>query len=203
MTIERGDQSKPYRYVPMFDPTTVVPVGASINYVNDNRLPMRPLEQLPTARERYAVAMRYALRIGGKATLRLEERAYTDTWNIRATTTDFRFIVDASRRLRIWPHLHVHAQTSASFYSRAYTATTEPDGTVRLPAYRTDDRELSPFISGTGGGGAHLSLSAPEAKFQYGISAQADAMYSQYFSALFIKSRIAYYGTLGFDVEFQ
>jgi tetratricopeptide (TPR) repeat protein len=206
MTVERGDQSKPYRYVPMFDANTFVPVGASINFVNDNRLPIRPLEQLPTARERYALAARYALRVGGRATLRLEERAYIDTWDIKATTTDLRYIIDTSRRLRVWPHLHLHAQTAASFYARTYVAIAQPtrtDGSILIPTYRTDDRELSPFVSGTGGGGARLSLSAPEAKFQYGVSFQVDAMYSRYFDALFLKSRIAYYGTLGFDVEFQ
>ncbi len=202
LQLERGDQSKPYRYVPMFAPDVSVVKGASITTVNDNRLNIRPLEQLPLERDRYAIAARYAKRFT-TATLRIEERLYTDSWQIRATTTDARYIMDLSKRLQVWPHLHVHAQSGASFYNRIYHVTFPVSGAFSLPENRTNDRELSPLISTTAGGGARFSLSAPGAKLKYGLSLTADAMYTQYFDALFIKSRIAYYGTLGFDVELE
>ena len=75
VVIEDGDQSKPYRYIPMFSPTVAptVPKGASIDWVNANRLPERPLEQLPVTRQRFALTGRYAHRLEA-STLRLEER---------------------------------------------------------------------------------------------------------------------------------
>jgi len=211
LQLERGDQSKPYRYVPIFDQGVSVPVGASVDQVNDTRLSVRPLEHLPTARDRYALAGRYIRRIAGKATLRVEERLYTDSWSLRASTTDGRFMYDLTRRLMVWPHLHLHAQTGAAFYQRVYNVNclgacvngSNPDGSVNLPANRTTDRELSTFISATGGAGSRIALTAPESKVQFGLSLQGDVMYTRYFNALFIKQRLAYYGTLGVDGEFE
>jgi hypothetical protein len=206
LQMERGDQSKPYRYVPMFDPTNVapfVPVGADVNLVNRVRLPFRPTEQLPTSRDRYAIGARFAHRFSG-ATLRIEQRLYTDSWALKATTTDARYVLDVGRRLELWPHARFNAQTGANFYALAYGATTDPQtGQLLIPLYRTTDRELSPLVSLTGGAGAHLLLSPTESKTQYGVSIQADAMYTDYFDSLFIKQRTAVYGTVGFDAEFD
>ena len=104
---ERGDQSQPYRYIPMFDPDTVapfVPNGATVDLVNRTRLPVRPLEQLPTERDRFAIGGRFNKRLNN-ATLRLEQRFYYDTWGLKASSTDARYMVDLSRHLRVWPHL--------------------------------------------------------------------------------------------------
>ena len=203
---EAGDQSKPYRYVPMFDPTGVapyIPPGASVDLVNRVRLPVRPTEQLPTSRQRYAVGARFAHRFSG-ATLRLEQRLYDDSWALKATTTDARYVIDFGRHLEVWPHGRFNAQTGANFYQLAYSATLDPQTQqLILPLYRTDDRELSPLVSLTGGGGAHYLLSAPEAKTQYGVTLQADVMYTKYFDALFITQRTAVYGSIGFDAEFD
>jgi hypothetical protein len=202
---ERGDQSKPYRYVPMFDGdvANLVPPGADINLVNAARLPLRPLEQLPTARNRYALGMRFAHRFS-HSTLRFEQRLYADTWLQVATTTDLRYIVDVGRRLRIWPHLRFNAQNGADFYKLAYTATIDPKtNTILVPTYRTDDRELSPLVTATFGGGQRLALSSPEAKTQYGLSVQADLAYTKFFDALFVLDRTAFFGSIGFDAEFE
>lgn len=201
--LERGDQSKPYRYIPIFDQGFTVPVGASISSVNANRLPIRPLEHLPTERDRYSLNGRYLLRVKGRSTLRLEERLYNDSWSLRASTTDARWMYDVSKSLVVWPHAHIHAQTGTSFFQRVYTATLNPDGSIGLPANRTTDRELSPLISVGGGPGSRLALTGPESKVQIGLSLQADIMYTRYFNALFIKQRMAYYGTLGIDGEFE
>ncbi len=203
---ERGDQSKPYRYIPLFDPSIAgrVPVGATIDLVNRARLPLRPIEQLPTERDRYAVGVRLAHRIASlAATLRLDERVYVDSWATKATTTDARFIVDAGRRVRAWPHLRVNAQTGTSFYQLAYTAALNQDGSITVPLFRTTDRELSPLITLTGGAGVRMGLTNPDAKTQIGLTLQADIMYTRFFNALYETSRTAVYGTFGMDAEFD
>lgn len=203
---ERGDQSKPYRYVPTFDPVTVapfVPNGATIDLVNKYRQPIRPLEQLPTERDRYAFGARLNKRIGN-ATLRLEERIYFDTWLTKASTTDVRYMVDLTRRLRLWPHLRFHAQTAANFYQLAYPALADPGGVTptTLFTYRSNDRELSPMISATVGGGLRVALGSLEGDVRYGISFVGDLLYSRYFKALFLTARTGVYGTVAFDAEF-
>jgi tetratricopeptide (TPR) repeat protein len=208
---ERGDQSKPYRYIPIFSTTIArqVPVGATYDLVNKFRLPLKPMEQLPTERDRYAIGFRFAQRMGS-STLRLEERLYYDTWGIFSSTTDGRYLVDAGKRLRLWPHVRFNAQSAASFYQLAYSAILNdgsvpgrPAGSVTLPLYRSTDRELSPLITLTGGGGARFALTSPESKTQMGVTLQGDVMYTKFFSSLYVTSRIAVYGTLSFDVEFE
>jgi Protein of unknown function (DUF3570) len=183
---------------------TLVPAGASVDLVNEYRLPMRPLEQLPLERNRYAIGIRFAHRFSS-STLRIEERLYYDSWQQVSTTTDFRYIIDFTRRLRVWPHLRFNAQNGADFYKLAYSATesANPNIVVQIPTYRTDDRELSPLVTGTGGGGFRIALTAPEAKVQYGLSFQADVAYTQFFDALFVQNRTAGFGSVGFDAEFE
>ena len=204
--IENGDESKPYRYVPMFDPVNVAPFivpGQSIAVVNQERLPFRPVEQLPRIRDRYALGARFAHRFNG-ATLRLEQRLYSDSWSLKATTTDARYVYDLGRHLEVWPHVRFNAQTGTNFYQLAYSATVDPvTSQLVVPVYRTTDRELSPLVSLTGGGGGHFILSPSDAKTQYGIAVQADVMFTKYFDALFITQRTALYGTVGFDAEFE
>jgi hypothetical protein len=197
---ERGDQSKSYRLIPMFGNDVNIPLAASISSVNANRLPVRPYEQLPVARDRYALAGLYATRTG-RATLRVEERVYRDSWAVLASTTDARYIYDLTPRLSVWPHARIHAQTGASFYERAYHAEIAP--VVQVPTYRTTDRELSPFLAITVGGGARLNLSPPSARFRYALTGTADALGARYLNAIYIRDRIAIYGSLGFEAEFE
>ncbi len=202
---ERGDQSQPYRYVPMFDPVTVapfVPNGATIDLVNRTRLPVRPLEQLPTERDRYAVGGRFNKRMNPTSTLRLEQRFYVDTWGLKASSTDMRYMVDLSRHLRVWPHARIHAQSGVNFYKLAYSATLDPNGGIVLPLYRTGDRELAPLITGTGGGGMRIALGEPEGEIKYGITLVGDVMYTRYLKSLYVTTRTGVYGSVGFDVEF-
>jgi tetratricopeptide (TPR) repeat protein len=203
LSVERGDGSQPYRYVPMFDRDNVapfVPVGASVDLVNRTRLPVKPLEQLPTARDRFAIGARYNKRIDN-ATLRVEERLYIDTWGMKATSTDSRYMMDLSRRVRAWPHVRFHAQTDTSFYVLAYSALLDPSGQIIVPLYRTGDRELSPLLTLTGGGGVRVDLGEPEGAVKYGVTFVGDLMYTRYLESLYVTSRTAVYGSLGFDVE--
>ncbi len=202
---ERGDQSQPYRYVPMFDPVNVaprLPNGALVRLVNEQRLPVRPIEQLPTERDRYAFGFRLNKRVKDTATLRLEERLYADTWGLKATSTDGRYMVDVSRHLRVWPHARLHAQTGTNFYKLAYSADLDPGGGITLPLYRTGDRELGPLLTGTGGGGMRIGLGNPEGEIKYGITFVGDVMHTRYLKALYVTARTAVYGSAGFDVEF-
>ncbi len=204
LDLERGDQSKPYRYVPMFAPSSVSSVvpGATIDFVNQARLPMRPLEQLPLARNRYAIGARFAHRFRS-STLRVEQRLYTDSWQQDASTTDLRWLTDTSRWLRVWLHGRFNAQNATNFYRLAYAAAVDPStGRLGVPAFRSDDRELGPLVTVTGGLGLRFNLGSGS-KVEYGISAQADVMYTRYFDALFITGRTAVYGTVGFEAEFE
>ena len=203
---ERGDQSKPYRYIPMFAPDIAsrIPVGATIDLVNQYRLPMRPLEQLPTSRDRIAVGLRLAKRFSSlNSTLRLDQRLYYDSWGIAATTTDARYVQDLGKRFRFWPHLRFNAQTGAAFYQMAYAALLNADGSLTVPLYRSDDRELGPLITLTAGGGLRFALTAPESKTQIGVNVAGDLMYTRFFDALFVTTRTAVYGTVGMDFEFD
>ena len=204
-SIERGDQSQPYRYIPMFDPDTVapfVPKGATIDLVNRVRSPIKPLEQLPTKRDRYAIGARFNRRMNTSSTLRLDERLYIDTWGLKATSTDARYMVDLSRHLRVWPHLRYHMQTGVNFYQLAYPALLDANGGVILPLYRTGDRELSPLITATVGAGTRIALGETEGDIKYGITLVGDVMYTRFLNALYVTTRTAIYGSLGFDVEF-
>ena len=203
---ERGDQSKPYRYIPLFDPSIAphVPSGATIDLVNRYRLPFRSNEQLPTERDRYALGARFAHRfVGINSTVRLEERGYIDDWGLKSTTTDFRFVVDAGKRLRFWPHARYNVQNGVNFYQLAYAATVNSNGQLQVPLFRTGDRELSPMETITGGGGIRYALSAPDSKVQWDLTLQGDVMYSKFFDSLYVTMRTALYGSLALDVEFE
>lgn len=204
LVLENGDQSKVYRYIPMFAPNVAgtVPLGASVDWVNSNRLPERPLEQLPLERHRFALTGRYAHRLDG-STLRLEERAYDDDWGLIASTTDARWIFDLGNRFAVWPHAHFHLQNAVSFWERAYIS--GPGGgngdAFNLPLYRTGDRELGPMWTFDGGGGIkwYLGADADPRSVQLGLT--LDWMYTAYLDDLYLTNRTAYLGALTLEVQ--
>ena len=203
VAFESGDQSKTYRFIPLFEPGVSVPVGASADAVNSARLPAKPLEQLPLDRKRFSVGGRFIQRTGATATLRLEERAYSDTWGIKATSTDARYMIDMSPRLRVWPHGRIHVQSGTSFYQRIYGATLNSDGSATIPQFRTTDRELSPMFGVTVGGGVRFALTDSAQKFQLAIVATADGLFNYYLNTLYLRSRLAGYGTIGLEADFE
>jgi hypothetical protein len=192
--LETGDQSKPYRYIPMFSATEApnVPLGASPTYVNEHRLFERPLEQLPLARHRFAVSSELAHRFDA-STVRASERLYLDNWDMIASTTDARWFFDVGQRLRLWPHGRAHVQSATSFWKRAYVS----DSTGwSLPEFRTGDRELGPLWALTGGGGAKIFLgSAAHPRF-FAIGLEGDAIYTSYLDDLYITNRTGFLGTV-------
>ncbi|MFO0677787.1 MAG: DUF3570 domain-containing protein [Polyangiaceae bacterium] len=203
--MERGDQSKPYRNVAMFDEATAarVTAGESPEVVNQYRLTAKPFEQLPLSRNRHALSMRIQKRFP-TATARLEERLYFDSWGTKASSTDARYIMDVHKSVRAWPHLRVHFQTAADFYQLAYVARqNDADAVIDIPTFRSGDRELSPLITATGGGGIRFALTSAEAKVQLGLTVQADIAYTRFFNALYTRQRAAIYSSVGIDAEFE
>lgn len=203
VSLENGDQSKPYRYVPLFAPGVNPPIGVSQGEVNAQRLPAKPLEQLPLDRQRYSLSARFISRVKPNATLRIEERLYRDSWAVNASSTDARYLVDVSPRLRVWPHAHFHIQDGAEFYRRIYGGILQADGTAVIPMYRTNDRELSPMIGITGGGGFRYGLTKPGGKVNLGLLVSADALFNWYENSLYIRTRLAGYGTVGIEADFE
>jgi hypothetical protein len=186
LVLESGDQSKPYRYIPMFSPqvAAAAPAGAPIGWVNAYRLP-----------ERAALTGHYAHRFDG-STIRLEERFYDDDWGLVASTTDARWIIDLGRRVEVWPHARFHAQSSVVFWKRAYVSP-DPNG-WNLPEFRTGDRELGPLWSFGGGLGLRVYLGSKGRPDQFAIQAAWDGMYTSYLDDLYITQRTAMLGALTF-----
>jgi hypothetical protein len=204
LNLERGENSKLYRFIPVFpaDAIPSIPPGASVDLVNEKRLSMRPRDFVPQERTRFALGARLNHRFSS-GTLRVEERLYTDNWGIKASTTDGRYLHDVNGQLRVWPHVRLHAQSGASFYQLAYTGAVDKDGSpIEVPRVRTTDRELSPMVALTLGGGARFALTADQASTQYALVASADVMFNSYSKALFITSRTALWGTVGLEAEF-
>ncbi|MGE0323788.1 MAG: DUF3570 domain-containing protein [Polyangiaceae bacterium] len=186
--LEDGRQEKPYRYLPIFSADTApnVPRGASVDAVNQLRLPGEMSERLPDTRRRYSVAGEFATR-DGDHTLRVSERLYADTWGVRATTTDAIYVLGIGGGFRVWPHLRFHLQEGASFWQRAYVA--QPStGQISYPRLRTGDRELSPLLTATAGGGIEYATSEiPNTGWVF--TGLVDVGRTSYFDALYIDSR--------------
>ncbi len=201
LVIENGDQSKVYRYIPMFTPDVApnVPKGASIDWVNAHRAPERPLEQLPLSRRRFALTGRYAHRFEA-STIRLEERIYDDSWGLIASSSDARWIFDLGRRFAVWPHARFHAQSSVSFWQLAYVSAPAPDW--NLPLYRTGDRELGPLWTTEGGFGVKWYFGGAADPEKLGLQLTADAMYTSFTNDLYLTFRTAGLAALSFEGEF-
>jgi hypothetical protein len=203
LMIERGDQSKPYRYIPMFAPDVArtIEKGESINEVNAKRLPERPLEQLPLSRERYALSARFGYRFA-HATLRIDERIYTDTWQLHASTSELRYYADLSRRTMIWPHFRFHAQSATYFWRRAYVSEFSASEPWLLPQYRTGDRELGPLSTLGAGVGASFKLGDMD-RSPYTLILQGDMSGTEFLDDLYVTSRLAGFCSIGLEGAFE
>jgi hypothetical protein len=191
---ESGNQAKPYRYIPLFARDTYVPLGASIDLVNSIRESARPLEQLPTSRQRFALSTRLAHRFR-RSTLRLEERIYGDSWLLLATTTDARTIFDMGRRIETGPHARLHVQNGVDFWQRAYTL--EPG--FNYPEYRTGDRELGPLVSVTGGWSLRMGVGPMANPSSWVLGFYADFTSTRFLDDLYVTQRTS--ALLGVSLE--
>jgi hypothetical protein len=183
---EDGDQSKPYRYIPMFAPNVAsqVPLGASIAWVTANRLPERPLEQLPLSRQRFALTGRLGHRFES-STLRLEERIYDDSWQLLASTSDAKWLFDLGRRFVLWPHARFHVQSAVNFWERAYVSDTSGTS-FNLPEFRTGDRELGPLRTVTGGAGLRWFFGSNADPQAWSLSVVGDVMHTSFLNDIYL-----------------
>ncbi len=195
LDIEHGDPSKPYRYIPLFAPGVSVPRGAPIDLVNSLRVSERPLEQLPLSRQRYAITGRLAHRYR-RATLRLDERLYADSWAMLATTTDVRMLFDLGSRVETGPHGRLHAQSAVSFWERAYTLGPGFD----FPALRTGDRELGPLYSVTAGWTFDIALGGASDPRSWLLGFHLNATSTQYLDDLYVTQRVSALGGASLEV---
>lgn len=200
---ERGDQSKPYRHVPMFDAAVApfVPNGASIDLVNRLRSSKEPLELLPLERNRYALRALFLHR-STSATLRAEERAYADTWGLIATTTDLRYAMDLTSSIELSPVVRFHLQQGASFWRRAYALTTSTEN-AGIPYLRAGDRELGPLWTVTFGGDLRISLSRRFAEETRAVTFTVLRMHSDFLDHLYLDHRDAIFAAAGFEGTFR
>ena len=201
---ERGDPSKPYRYIPMFAPgvgATVRP-GASVDEVNAARLPEKPLEQLPLARDRYALTARWLHRFEG-STGRVSERAYADSWGLKALTFDGDWLRDLGARgtSNIGPHLRAHAQLPVVFWQRTYEVQFTPGGEWNFPALRTGDRELGGLTTLTLGGTGHFDLGALFDVGAWALNAEVEGMWTHFYDALYVTNRLALLVSVGVEAQ--
>ncbi|MBX3229571.1 MAG: DUF3570 domain-containing protein [Labilithrix sp.] len=185
---ERGNQSKPYRYIPMFAPeiAPIIPRGATAFSVADARITAKPIENLPRGRDRFAVTGRLGWRTD-RTTVRLDQRLYGDNWSLLASTTDFRWFVDVAERITVWPHLRVHVQSGVDFWRRAYSATSLAD----IPLFRTGDRELGPLSNFGAGGGVRFALGRSGAKEDFVLGFSADGTWTSFTDAIYVKNRFS------------
>ncbi len=197
-----GDQSKPYRYIPLFDPGVApfVPAGLTVEGVAQARLPERVLEQVPLSRQRFALAGRIGHRFSS-STIRADERLYVDSWGVKASTTDVKFLYDISDKLRVWPHLRFNAQTGADFWQRAYTVQRNSLlNLTALPSLRAGDRELGPMFALTAGGGVRYEFGE---KKEFAFQFTGDMIYTRFLDHLYILQRFGYFGASTFELEFE
>ncbi|MGH7272308.1 MAG: DUF3570 domain-containing protein, partial [Polyangiaceae bacterium] len=199
--VENGDQSKPYRYIPMFSPDVAagVATGASIAWVNANRLNEKPLEQLPLSRSRFALTGQYARRLDA-STLRLEERLYGDSWGLLSSSSDARWIFDLGQRLALWPHARFNAQSSVTFWQLAYVS--GPATGWSLPEYRTGNRELGPLATVDGGFGIRWYVGSRDRPQAWAVQLTGDAIYTAFLDDLYVSDRTALLGATSVEGEF-
>jgi hypothetical protein len=185
--VDRGDASKPYRYVPVFGPAIAPTIsrGASIDVVTRLRLSDRPREQLPLSRARFSATARLIRRLA-PATVHVEARVYDDTWRLVAFSGDLRCPVDLAPRWSLGPHARGYVQSGASFWKLAYVAIGDS-----VPALRTGDRELGPLMNLTGGGSLEWLAGPASRPDAWTFGLHADVTYTGFFADLYVTERIA------------
>ncbi len=200
--LEYGRQEKPYRWLPLFDRSVAssVPIGASIDRVNQLRLPGRVSESLPDSRQRFAASARLAHRFE-HSTLVLWDRAYLDSWGLLASTADLHWVMELSRRWSLWPHARLHTQSGVSFWRRAYVGSVA-SGRVVVPEYRTGDRELGPLWSATLGPGLRWDIGTLDPR-SLSITFEVQETYTEFRDALYIDHRFAVFALAGLSARFQ
>ena len=199
---ERGYLAKPYRYLPVVAPgaMAMIPAGASVQLVKSlNEYSVA--ENVPTRRDRFAIAGRLAHRWEG-STFRGDQRLYGDSWGSLAATTDLHDYIDVGSRVMVWPHLRGHFQRGVDFWRRVVEQVPNPGaGPPGIPAYRAGDRELGPLFTLTGGLGIKVRVNS-DTRAPWALTLQLDGIYTRYLDAVYISQRRAMFGALSFEAGF-
>lgn len=197
LTVRSGFQSKPYRFVPLFDQAALdraradgVELGlSSFAAYAINRVP----ERVPDERVGVALAGRllhYVRALCGS--LRLDYQVYFDSWGLVANTLEPALTIGLSRAWSMVAYGRLYLQGSASFWRRTYIVQNEAPA-LTVPSYRTLDRELSQFQTYTLG--ARVEWSAPDGRF--GAFVDGAVAYSHYDQFLYLAGRVAFIGLAG------
>jgi len=131
-------------------------------------------------------------------TLRIDERFYTDSWGIKATSTDIRFLADLGQRITLGPHVRLHSQTPVNFWQRAYVS----KGLNDIPTLRTGDRELGPLTSVSGGTYLRVYVGGAGDPKKVGLGLDTYISYTSYPDDIYLQSRLAALGAFTLEVNF-
>jgi hypothetical protein len=192
LTLQNGYLAKPYRFVPLFDASSIAAAnatgGLSLDSFDRWRLPERPPENVPDLRVRHALGVRglhYLPQIDGS--LRADYRLYFDDWGIWSHT------LEAGLRLQLTDNVlgelvsRTYYQTSAWFWQRAYEVT----GAGTIPTYRTVDKELSKSLAET------IAVRADWKLGRVTLHGEASVTYDRFLDFMFLGSRTAFVVILG------
>jgi hypothetical protein len=168
--------------------------------VNAARLPEKALEQLPLARDRYAVTAKLAKR-WEHSTTRVSERLYADTWGLKASTSDLVWLWEWGERSYVGPHLRLHTQLPVVFWKRNYEVIFNPGGAWSFPALRTGDRELGSLTTLTLGAMGRFDLGSFFDVGEWAVTGEVQGMFTHFYDALYITNRLA--GLVAVGVEAQ
>lgn len=193
LTIERGYQEKPYRFVPLFDAAGLARVEADgselrLGTFDRYRLASRPAEEVPEQRVRPAIGLRWLYYLDAiDSSVRADYRFYFDDWGIVAHTLELELEHPLSELWTIAAVSRGYTQTKASFYRAAYVVA-EPD---EVPGLRTVDRKLAPYDALSAGARLELHTDAITAYFE------ATATYSVFHEYIYLDDLIALIGQGG------
>jgi len=198
LTIERGYQEKPYRFVPLFDATGLARAQADgaelrLGTFDRYRLASRPPEEVPEQRVRPALGLRWLYYLEPIASsVRADYRFYFDDWGILANTLELEVQHPLSELWTVAVVSRGYTQTKASFYRATYVVE-QPD---EVPGLRTVDRKLAPYDSLSGGARIELHTGAITAYFE------ATASYSVFHQYIYLDDLIALIGQGGIAWSF-
>jgi hypothetical protein len=187
LTVQDGYLAKPYRYVPLFDPST--PTAAlGLATFDRARLPERPPEQVPGERVRGAVGARALRYLGAMdGSLRLDYRLYFDDWGMWAHTVELGLRLPLGADWLAELSSRSYFQTSVWFWQRAYVMPASGE----LPEWRTVDKELSEQLAET------LSARAEWRVGRVVLDGELAGTYDRFLDFLFLDWRVAVVLRLG------
>jgi hypothetical protein len=200
LTVERGYQEKPYRFVPLFDAAGLARAGADgaelgLGTFDRYRLASRPPEEVPELRVRPALGLRWLYYLEAiDSSLRADYRFYFDDWGIVANTAELELEHPLDDVWTIALVSRGYTQTKASFYRSVYVV----ERPYEVPGLRTVDRKLAPYDALSGGARIELATDDPAIVAYF----EATATYSVFHEYIYLDDLIALIGQGGIAWSF-